>query len=1232
MSTRTVFDLLSEAVERRIVLLDGAMGTMIQRRGLAEADYRGNRFENHPKDLKGNADVLGLTRPDVIKSIHEEYLAAGSDIVETNTFAATSIAQADYQLEHAVYDMNVAAGRLAKAAAQEWTHRTPDKPRFAAGALGPLNRVLSISPDVNDPAFRAVTFDQVRDAYAEQIRGLIDGGVDLLLAETIIDTLNVKACIAAVEEVFAEKGTRLPLMISVTMTDKSGRTLSGQTIDAFLTSVLHAKPFSVGMNCSLGATEMRPFLADLAELAPVPVSCYPNAGLPNAFGEYDETPEKTAELLTEFTKSGLLNIVGGCCGTTPDHIRVLANKVADLRPARKSRPRSSYTEYAGLERFVFRPDVNFVMVGERTNVTGSKRFAELIKKGDYTTALEVALDQVRGGANVLDVNMDEGMLDSEKVMTTFLNLVATEPEIARLPIMIDSSKWSVIEAGLKCVQGKSIVNSISLKEGEADFLKKAELVRRYGAAVVVMAFDEVGQADTVERKVEICQRAYKILTEKAGFDPLDIIFDPNILAIATGMAEHNDYAKNYIEAARIIKEKCPGVHISGGVSNLSFSFRGNNTVREAMNAAFLYHAIRAGMDMGIVNAGQLSVYEEIPKDLLEHVEDVLLNRRPDGTERLVEFAETVKQRGKKPEAELAWRQESVEQRLSHALVKGLVDFIEADVEEARKKYEKPLSIIEGPLMDGMRVVGDLFGAGKMFLPQVVKSARVMKRAVAYLLPFMEEEKRKSGAAAKAKGKIVMATVKGDVHDIGKNIVGVVLGCNNYDVVDLGVMVPCEKILEAARAEKADIIGLSGLITPSLDEMVHVAKEMQRLNFTLPLLIGGATTSRQHTAVKIAPAYEKSTVHVLDASRAVGVVSRLLDPKQLVTLDEENRKEQARLRDLHAHKQKKPLLPLETAQKNRLAVSFRREDIAVPSFVGRRVVDDVSLEEIAHYIDWTFFFTAWELRGKFPAILQHPDHGHAARELFDNGKRLLDQIMKDRSLTARGVYGFWPAASEGDDVVLYANDERRAVLKRFPMLRQQQIKTDDNPYLSLADFVAPAGSEVGDYVGAFAVTAGLGADALAKAYEKQLDDYSAIMVKALADRLAEAFAELLHQRARRDWGYGASEQLSNEDLIAEKYRGIRPAFGYPANPDHTEKRTLFDLLDAEKVGITLTEHFAMMPPASVSGLYLAHPESRYFSIGKIDRDQVESYAARKGMTIAEVERWLSPNLAYEPGRS
>jgi 5-methyltetrahydrofolate--homocysteine methyltransferase len=1173
-----------------------------------------------------------LTRPDLVRGVHEAYLAAGSDIIETNTFSATAIAQSDYKLEPVIYELNLEGARIAKAAAAEWTKRTPKQPRIVAGAIGPMNRTLSLSPSVNDPSFRAVTFDQVRSSYAEQVRGLVDGEVDVLLVETIFDTLNSKAAIVAIEEVFAEKGVRLPVMISVTITDKSGRTLSGQTVEAFWMSVAHAKPFSVGINCSLGAREMRPFLAELSDVASVYVSCYPNAGLPNPLAPdgYDEPPATTAALLSEFVASGLANIVGGCCGTTPDHIRAIAASVEAIGPKRKPHPRSPYSEFSGLEPLVIRPDTNFVMIGERTNVTGSKRFAELVKKADYIAALEVALDQVRGGANVLDVNMDEGMLDSEQAMTTFLNLVATEPEIARIPIMIDSSKWSVIEAGLKCVQGKAIVNSISLKEGEADFVKKAELVKRYGAGVVVMAFDEVGQADTVARKVAICERAYKILTERVGLDPLDIIFDPNILAIATGMSEHAEYAVNFIEAARIIKEKCPGVHISGGVSNLSFSFRGNNVVREAMNAAFLYHAIRAGMDMGIVNAGQLAVYEEIPKDLLAYVEDVLFNKRPDATERLVEFAETVKRQGKKPEVELAWRSGTVEGRLSHALVKGLVDFIEQDVEEARQKYERPLSIIEGPLMDGMKIVGDLFGAGKMFLPQVVKSARVMKRAVAYLLPFMEEEKQRLGDS-RSQGKIVMATVKGDVHDIGKNIVGVVLGCNNYEVVDLGVMVHCDKILETAKKERADIIGLSGLITPSLDEMVHVAREMQRLNFELPLLIGGATTSRQHTAVKIAPEYGQSTVHVLDASRAVGVVSSLLDPKQKAEFDQKNREEQKRLRDLFAHKQNKPILPIETARANRLVLSFGPGEVSKPSFLGRRVVDDLSLEQIARYIDWTFFFTTWELRGKFPAILQHAEHGAAARELFDNGKRLLDQIMKDRSIRARGVYGFWPAASAGDDIVLFHDEKRDRELLRFVTLRQQEVKTDDKPYLALADFVAPLDSGAKDYVGAFAVTAGLGADELAKKFEKELDDYNAIMVKALADRLAEAFAELLHERARRDWGYGAEEKLSNEDLIGEKYRGIRPAFGYPACPDHTEKGKLFTLLDAPSVGITLTESFAMSPAASVSGVYFGHPESRYFSVGKIDRAQMESFATRKSMTLHEAERWLAPNLAYDPAK-
>jgi 5-methyltetrahydrofolate--homocysteine methyltransferase len=1232
MTSSKAEEILRETIEKRVVLLDGAYGTMLQRHKLSENDFRGERFKDHPHDLKGNNDVLILTRPDLVRGVHEAYLAVGSDIIETNTFSSTAIAQADYKMEPFINELNLEGARIARAAADAWTKRTPMQPRFVAGAIGPMNRTLSLSPSVNDPSFRAVTFDQVKAAYAEQVRALVEGGVDILLVETIFDTLNSKAAIVAIEEVFAEKGVRLPVMISVTITDKSGRTLSGQTVEAFWTSVAHADPFSVGINCSLGAREMRPFLAELAGVAPVYVSCYPNAGLPNPLAPdgYDEPPATTATLLSEFVESGLADIVGGCCGTTPEHIRAIAEGVRAVGPKRKAHPRSPYSQFSGLEPLVIRPDTNFVMIGERTNVTGSRRFADLIKKGDFVAALEVALDQVRGGANILDVNMDEGMLDSERAMTTFLNLVATEPEIARIPIMIDSSKWSVLEAGLKCVQGKAIVNSISLKEGEADFVNKAEIVKRYGAGVVVMAFDEVGQADTIPRKIGICERAYRILTEKVGFDPLDIIFDPNILAIATGMAEHNDYATNFIEAARIIKAKCPGVHISGGVSNLSFSFRGNNVVREAMNAAFLYHAIRAGMDMGIVNAGQLAVYEEIPKDLLGYVEDVLFNKRPDATERLVEFAETVKKQGKKAEVELAWRAGTVEERLSHALVKGLVDFIEQDVEEARQKYDRPLAIIEGPLMDGMKIVGDLFGAGKMFLPQVVKSARVMKRAVAYLLPFMEEEKQKVGGA-RSQGKIVMATVKGDVHDIGKNIVGVVLGCNNYEVVDLGVMVPCDKILEAAKNERADVIGLSGLITPSLDEMVHVAKEMQRQNFQLPLLIGGATTSRQHTAVKIAPEYGESTVHVLDASRAVGVVAGLLDPKQRKEFDKKNREEQAKLRDLFAHKQSRPILPLDTARANRLVLSFGADEVSTPSFLGRRVVDDISLEEIARYIDWTFFFTAWELRGKFPAILQHPEHGHAARELFDNGKRLLDRITKERSIKARGVYGFWPAASRGDDIVVFENDARSAELLRFVTLRQQEAKTDDKPYLALSDFIAPLESGKKDYIGAFAVTAGLGADELAKKFEKDLDDYNAIMVKAIADRLAEAFAELLHQRARRDWGYGANESFSNEELIDEKYRGIRPAFGYPACPDHTEKGKLFALLDAPAVGITLTEHFAMTPPASVSGLYFAHPESRYFSVGKIDRAQVESYAGRKGMTLSEAERWLAPNLAYDPAK-
>ncbi|HEV8325149.1 MAG TPA: methionine synthase [Myxococcota bacterium] len=1232
---------LERIVQERLLVLDGAMGTMIQRRGLSEADFRGERFRDHPRDLKGDNDLLVLTRPDVIADIHDAYLAAGADLIETNTFNSTSIAQADYGLEAVVYEMNAAAARLARAAADAWTARTPDRPRFVAGAIGPTNRALSMSPKVDDPAYRAVTFEQVRASYAEAVRGLVDGGADLLLPETVFDTLNLKACLVAIEEVFAAAGRRLPIMLSVTVTDRSGRTLSGQTLEAWYATVEHARPWSVGVNCALGARDMRPYVEELSELAECWVSCYPNAGLPNAFGEYDETPEVTSALLREFAAAGFVNVVGGCCGTTPDHIRAIAAAVAPLSPRRRPAhalvpPHQRLTRFAGLEALTIRPDSNFIMIGERTNVTGSARFAQLVKAGDFTTALEVALDQVRGGANILDVNMDEGMLDSEAAMTTFLNLVATEPEIARLPIMVDSSKWSVIEAGLRCVQGKPVVNSISLKEGEDDFLHKARLARRYGAGVVVMAFDEKGQAETVERKVAICHRAYRLLTERVGFPACDIVFDPNILAVATGIEEHAEFARSYIEAARLIKQTCPGAKISGGVSNLSFSFRGNNKVREAMHSAFLYHAIRAGMDMGIVNAGQLGVYEEIEPELLERVEDVLFNRRADATERLVDYAEAVKGKGRKKEQDLAWRDAPVEERLAHALVHGFVDFIESDVEEARQRYARPLDVIEGPLMNGMKTVGDLFGAGKMFLPQVVKSARAMKKAVAVLTPYMEAERaareaRGEAAAADSRGngRIVMATVKGDVHDIGKNIVGVVLGCNDYEVIDLGVMVPADTILRTAVERKCDLVGLSGLITPSLDEMVHVAAEMERRGMSLPLLIGGATTSREHTAVKIAPAYHEATVHVLDASRAVGVVAALLDPRQRAALDAKNREEQGRVRELHARKAERPLLPIDVADRNRLRLAFRAEDVPAPAFTGRQVLDDFPLEDLVPYIDWTFFFAAWELKGRFPAILDHEKYGAAARDLYDAARRLLDRILADKLLRARAVWGFWPANAEGNDLVLWADATRARARVRFPMLRQQQARADDRPYLCLADFVAPAESGAADHVGAFAVTAGHGTEELAHRFEAEHDDYQAIMTKALADRLAEAFAELLHERARRAWGYGAGEQLAKEDLIAEKYRGIRPAFGYPACPDHSEKAKLFELLDAGAVGLTLTEHGAMLPAASVSGLYLGHAEARYFAVGRVDRDQVERYAARKGVTLAEAERWLAPNLGYDP---
>ncbi|MGB8328806.1 MAG: methionine synthase, partial [Polyangiales bacterium] len=1028
------------------------------------------------------------------------------------------------------------------------------------------------------------------------------------------------------DDVFAEKDARLPIVISVTIVDKSGRTLSGQTVEAFYISIEHARPLAVGINCSLGAAEMRPFLKELAGIADCYVHCYPNAGLPNAFGGYDQTPEEMAALLREFAAEGMVNAIGGCCGTTPDHIRAIVDAVRDLRPRAKPERQVRYPRFSGLEPLVIRPETNFIMVGERTNVTGSTKFRKLVTSGNYPEAVSVALQQVRSGANIIDINMDEGMLDSEQAMTTFLKLIGAEPEISRVPIMIDSSKWSVLQAGLKCVQGKAIVNSISLKEGEAEFLDRARHVRRYGAGAVVMAFDEEGQADTVERKVEICVRAYRILVEQAGFAPTDIVFDPNIFAVATGIEEHNEYAINYIEATRQIKERCPGALVSGGVSNLSFSFRGNDRVREAMHSAFLYHAIAAGMDMGIVNAGQLEVYEQIPKDLLEHVEDVIFNRRPDATERLVTLAETVKGKGKTQTHDLSWRDASVEQRLCHALVNGVVEFVIKDTEEARLKYPRPLDVIEGPLMDGMAVVGDLFGAGKMFLPQVVKSARVMKTAVAHLEPFMEDEKTERSVQA----KVLLATVKGDVHDIGKNIVGVVLGCNNYGVVDLGVMVPAERILDTAIAEGCDIIGLSGLITPSLDEMVYVASEMRRRGMSLPLMVGGATTSRAHTAVKVAPAYDGTTVHVLDASRVVNVVSDLLSPERRPEFDAKNRSEQEKSRRLFEHRQARDLISLEVARENSFAIEWRSEDIPKPAFCGRHLVDDVSLDEIANYIDWTFFFSAWDLKGKFPKILEHERYGPAARELYDHGRALLDRIISEKLLTPRGVYGFWPANREGDDIVIWDDEGRSREQLRFHMLRQQASKPNEQPYFCLADFVAPVGGAFEDHIGAFAVTTGIGAEELSRRFERDHDDYNSIMAKALADRLAEAFAELMHERARREWGYEPAEGLSKEELIAEQYRGIRPAFGYPACPDHSEKRTLWKLLRPEELGISLTEHFAMHPGASVSGMYFAHPKSRYFAVGPIDLEQVQDYARRKAISVAEAERWLQPNLGYQRG--
>ena len=1220
------FDIV-DLLAKRIVILDGAMGTMIQRFKLKEEDYRGDLLRDHPASLKNNNDVLCLTRPEIVRQVHLEYLQAGADIIETNTFNATVIAQSDFALERYVPEINRAAAKLAKEAVREVMDKDPGRRRYVAGSIGPLNRTLSLSRDVNDPGKREVTWAQVKGAYAEQARSLIEGGADLLLVETTFDTLNLKAALFAIEEVFAELGFRVPVMASGTITDASGRTLTGQTTEAFWISISHAPLLSVGLNCALGPKELRPYIEELARIAPIYVSCYPNAGLPDPLSPtgFPETPESLTPQLREWAELGWLNIVGGCCGTTPAHIEMLAEAVSGLppRPLPKLEVR---TQLSGLEPYTF--GIGFTMIGERTNITGSPKFSKLILNGDFEGALAVARQQVEGGANIIDINMDEGMIDSEASMRKFLNLVAAEPDISRVPVMVDSSKWTVLEAGLQSIQGKGIVNSISLKEGEEKFRSQARLIRRYGAAVVVMAFDESGQADTFARKIEICARAYRILTEEVGFPPQDIIFDPNVLTVGTGIEEHAEYAIAFIETTKWIKQHLPHCRVSGGVSNISFSFRGNNAVREAIHAAFLYHAIAAGLDMGIVNAGQLAVYEEIPPELLELVEDVLLNRRKDATERLVEYAERVKSSGKAQAKDEAWRLAPVEERLSHALIKGIVEYIDADTAEALQKYGKPLSVIEGPLMSGMSVVGDLFGAGKMFLPQVVKSARVMKKSVAYLLPYMEAE-RANSPTQRSHGRVVLATVKGDVHDIGKNIVGVVLACNNFEVKDLGVMVPAEKIFEAALAAQADIIGLSGLITPSLDEMAHVAQEMERLGYTMPLLIGGATTSKAHTAVKIAPHYSGPTIHVLDASRAVNVVSSLISEERRQEFITKNQKDQEHLREeFHLRNAEKQLLSIEDARKRKLIFDWATTAIDKPSILGVQVIANQPLDELVPYIDWSPFFHTWELRGRYPKIFDDPEVGEQARQLYEDAQKLLQDIVNSRLLVAKGVYGLWPANSIGDDIEVYADETRTEVVANFHQLRQQMQKPAGQFNHCLADYIAPKGRP--DYIGAFAVTTGHQADELARQFEEDHDDYNAIMTKALADRLAEAFAEYLHERVRREWGFGLTEHLSKEELIQEKYRGIRPAAGYPACPDHTEKATLFELLHAEEnAGIQLTESFAMWPGASVSGLYFAHPEAKYFGVGKIGRDQVLDYQVRKGMPLEELERWLGPNLNYLP---
>ena len=1216
---------------KRLLIIDGAMGTMVQQYRLSEADYRGERFASWAHDVKGNNDLLVLTRPDVVGGIHREYVEAGADIVETSTFNSTRIAMADYGMEELVRELNVEAARLARRICDE-AEAKDGRPRWVAGVLGPTNRTASISPDVNDPGARNVTFQALVDAYVEATEGLLDGGSDIILIETIFDTLNAKAAIFAVEQVFAARSMRVPIMISGTITDASGRTLSGQTTEAFWNSTMHAKPFSVGLNCALGAKELRAYVQELARVADCYVTVHPNAGLPNEMGGYDETPNFTASILREFAEAGLVNVVGGCCGTTPAHIQAIAEAVRGL-PTRRIPDIPKRLRLSGLEPLVIGPDSNFVNVGERTNVTGSKKFAELILGGHYDAALEVARQQVEAGAQIIDINFDEGMLDAEAAMTRFLNLVATEPAISKVPIMIDSSKWRVIEAGLRCVQGKGIVNSISMKEGEAEFLRQATLVRRYGAAVIVMAFDEQGQADTVERKVSICERAYRLLTEQVGFPPEDIIFDPNIFAIATGIEEHERYALDFIEATGIIKQRCPHSRISGGVSNVSFSFRGNNAVREAIHSVFLYHAVKAGMDMGIVNAGALVLYEDIPADLRERVEDVVLARRGDATERLLAVADDAKGQAQKQKVDLSWREAPVGERLVYALVHGVADFVVEDTEEARHLFDRPIEVIEGPLMQGMNVVGDLFGAGKMFLPQVVKSARVMKRSVAHLIPYIEAEKL-ANADTRAKGKVLMATVKGDVHDIGKNIVGVVLQCNNYEVIDLGVMVPAAKILEAARTHKVDIIGLSGLITPSLEEMAFFASEMEREGWTIPLLIGGATTSKVHTAVKIAPNYSGPVVHVHDASRAVGVASNLLSDVLKEQFVADIKVEYEEVRVVRAARQKDiKRQTIESARANKPRISWEGRTPPAPSFEGVRVFDDFPLEELVPRIDWTPFFQTWELAGSYPAIFEDKVVGEAARNLWKDAQEMLDRIVKEKWLHARAVVGFFKANSDGKEDIHLAEWTRAdgTVHPKTTVhtIRQQMVK-NAGPNLALADFVASADSGLTDWLGGFVVTTGIGLEARVAAFEATHDDYSSIMLKALADRLAEAFAERLHERVRGDlWGYAPDEKLDNQDIIREKYQGIRPAPGYPACPDHTEKRTLFDLLEAEKnAGVTLTESFAMLPTSAVSGFYFWHPQSQYFGVGKIEKDQVEQYAARKGMDLKVAERWLAPILNYD----